>query len=74
MRTRQWGEEAKPRMILLIPVMPFLCYTVVKEAEERMLAQEATMLEKATYRVRQCPCVGAAAEEIVQVVNREQSD
>lgn len=67
-------SDAKPLMILLVHVMPFLRYTVVKEAGERLLAQESAKLEKVGYRVRQFPCVGPAAEEIMNVVNREQPD
>ena len=66
--------EGDPLMILLVHVMPFLRYTAVKEKGERLLAQEAAKLEKAGYRVRQFPCVGPAAEEIMKVVNREQPD
>jgi nucleotide-binding universal stress UspA family protein len=47
---------------------------MVKEAGEQLLAQEAAKLEKVGYRVRQFPCVGLAAEEIMKVVNREQPD
>ncbi|MFO0700708.1 MAG: universal stress protein [Nitrospira sp.] len=64
----------KPLVILLVHVMPFLRYTAVKEAGEQLLAQEAAKLEKAGYRVRQFPCVGPAAEEIMKVVNIEQPD
>lgn len=67
-------SEAKPLVILLVHVMPFLRYTMVKEAGEQLLAQEAAKLEKVGYRVRQFPCVGPAAEEIMKVVNREQPD
>jgi len=67
-------SEAKPLLILLVHVMPFLRYTMVKEAGEELLAQEAAKLEKVGYRVRQFPCVGPAAEEIMKVVNREQPD
>ncbi|MEK6785036.1 MAG: universal stress protein [Nitrospirota bacterium] len=66
--------EAKPLVILLVHVMPFLRYTMVKEAGEQLLAQEAAKLEKVGYRVRQFPCVGPAAEEIMKVVNHEQPD
>ncbi|UVT16131.1 MAG: universal stress protein [Nitrospira sp.] len=67
-------SEAEPLHILLVHVMPFLRYTVVKEAGEKLLAQEAAKLEKAGYRVREFPRVGPAAEEIMKVVNREQPD
>ena len=67
-------SEAKPLVILLVHVMPFLRYTVVKEAGEQLLAQEAAKLEQIGYRVRQFPCVGLAAEEIMKVVSREQPD
>jgi nucleotide-binding universal stress UspA family protein len=67
-------SEAKPIMVLLVHVMPFLRYTMVKEEGEQLLAQEAAKLEKVGYRVRQFPCVGPAAEEIMKVVNREQPD
>ena len=67
-------SEAKPLVILLVHVMPFLRYTMVKEAGEQLLAQEAAKLEKVGYRVRQFPCVGLAAEEIMKVANREQPD
>lgn len=66
--------EAEPVVILLVHVMPFLRYTMVKEAGEELLAQEAAKLEKVGYRVRQFPCVGPAAEEIMKVANREQPD
>ena len=65
---------AEPLHILLVHVMPFLRYTVVKEAREKFLAQEAAKLEKAGYRVREFPCVGPPAEEIMKVVNYEQPD
>lgn len=39
-----------------------------------MLAQEAVKFEKVGYRIRQFPCMGPAAEEIMKVVNREQPD
>lgn len=55
MRNRQWGEEVKPPMILLVPVMPFLRYKVVKEAGEHLLAPEATKLEKVGYRADSFP-------------------
>ncbi len=65
---------ADPIVILLVHVMPFLRYTVVKEAGEKLLAREAAKLENAGYPVRQFPCVGPPAEEIMKVVNREQPD
>jgi nucleotide-binding universal stress UspA family protein len=68
------GPKAEPPIILLVHVMPFLRYTVVKEAGEKLLAQEAAKLEKVGYRVRQFPCVGPAAEEIMKVATREQPD
>lgn len=68
------GSKAEPPIILLVHVMPFLRYTMVQEAGEQLLAQEAATLEKVGYRVRQFPCVGPAAEEIMKVVNREQPD
>jgi nucleotide-binding universal stress UspA family protein len=64
----------QPMGILLVHVMPFLRYTMVKEAGEKLLAQEAAKLEKAGYRVRQFPRVGPAADEILKVVSREQPD
>lgn len=67
-------SETKPLVILLVHVMPFLRYTMVKEVGEQLLAQEAAQLEKVGYRVRQFPCVGLAAEEILKVANREQPD
>jgi nucleotide-binding universal stress UspA family protein len=66
--------EADPLVILLVHVMPFLRYTIVKEAGEKLLAQDAAKLEKVGYRVRQIPRVGPAAEEIMKVVNQEQPD
>ena len=66
--------DARPLVILLVHVMPFLRYTMVMEAGEQLLAQEAAKLEKVRYRVWQFPCVGPAAEEIMKVVNREQPD
>lgn len=66
--------DTEPIIMLLVHVMPFLRYTAVKEAGETLLAQEAGKLEKVGYRVRQFPCVGPAAEEIMKVVNREQPD
>lgn len=47
---------------------------MVREAGDQLLAQEAAKLERANYRVRQLPCIGPAAEEIMKVVNREQPD
>lgn len=47
---------------------------MVKEEGEQLLVQEAAKLEKVGYRLRQFPCVGQAAEEIMKVVNREQPD
>lgn len=70
----QVKSEADPIGILLVHVMPFLRYTVVKEAGEKLLAQEAAKLEKSGYRVREFPRVGPAAEEILKVVGREQPD
>ncbi|OQW63217.1 MAG: hypothetical protein BVN28_04520 [Nitrospira sp. ST-bin4] len=70
----QVKSAADPIGILLVHVMPFLRYTVVKEAGEKLLAQEAAKLEKSGYRVRQFPRVGPAAEEILKVVGREQPD
>ncbi len=67
-------SDGKPLVVLLVHVMPFLRYTAVKEAGEKLLAQDAAKLEKAGYRVRQFPQVGPAAEEIMKVVNREQPD
>jgi len=61
--------DAKPLVSLLVHVTPFLRYTMVKEAGEQLLTQEAAKLEKVGYRVRQFPCVGPAAEEIMKVVN-----
>lgn len=66
--------DDEPIGILLVHVMPFLRYTVVKEAGEKLLAQEAAKLEKSGYRVREFPRVGPAAEEILKVVGREQPD
>lgn len=66
--------EVDPPVILLVHVMPFLRYTVVKEAGEKLLAQEAAKLERAGYRVRQFPRVGPAAEEILRVMSLEQPD
>jgi nucleotide-binding universal stress UspA family protein len=67
-------SEGKPPVILLVHVMPFLRYTMVKEAGEQLLEQEAAKLETFGYRVRQFPRVGPAAEEIMKVVSREQPD
>lgn len=67
-------QDSEPIVILLVHVMPFLRYTVVKEAGEKLLAQEAAKLEKAGYRVRQFPLVGPAADEILKVLGREQPD
>lgn len=66
--------DAQPMVILLVHIMPFLRYLAVKEAGEKLLAQEAAKLEKAGYRVRQFPRVGPAADEIMKVVGREQPD
>jgi nucleotide-binding universal stress UspA family protein len=66
--------EAEPIVILLVHVMPFLRYTVVKEAGEKLLAREAASLERAGYLVRQIPRVGPAAEEILRVMSLEQPD
>jgi nucleotide-binding universal stress UspA family protein len=66
--------DAEPVVILLVHVMPFLRYTVVKEAGEKLLAQESAKLEKAGYRVREFPRVGPAGDEIIKVVGREQPD
>ena len=66
--------DGEPIGILLVHVMPFLRYTVVKESGEKLLAQEAAKLEKAGYRVREFPRVGPAADEIIKVANREQPD
>jgi nucleotide-binding universal stress UspA family protein len=66
--------DTEPVVILLVHVMPFLRYTVVKEAGEKLLAEEAAKLEKAGYRVRQFPRVGPAGDEIIKVVAREQPD
>ena len=70
----QVKSVSEPIGILLVHVMPFLRYTAVKEAGEKLLAQEAAKLEKAGYRVRQFPRVGPAADEILKVVGREQPD
>ncbi len=67
-------SAAKPVVVLLVHVMPFLRYTMVKEAGEQLLAEEAAMLEKVGYRVRQFPRVGPVAEEIMTMVNQEQPD
>jgi nucleotide-binding universal stress UspA family protein len=66
--------DAEPVVILLVHVMPFLRYTAVKEAGEKLLMQEAAKLEKAGYRVRQFPRVGPAGDEIIKIVGREQPD
>jgi nucleotide-binding universal stress UspA family protein len=66
--------KADPVVILLVHVMPFLRYPVVKEAGEQLLAREAAKLERVGYLVRQFPRVGPAAEEILRVVNVEQPD
>ena len=65
---------AEPVVILLVHVMPFFRYTVVKDAGETLLAQETAKLEKAGYRVREFPRVGPAGEEIMKLVGREQPD
>ncbi len=70
----QSSPDGNPVVILLVHVMPFLRYTVVKEAGEKLLAQEAAKLEKVGYRVRQFPMVGPAADEILKVVGREQPE
>jgi nucleotide-binding universal stress UspA family protein len=70
----QVKSAVEPIGILLVHVMPFLRYTVVKEAGEKLLAQEAAKLEKSGYRVREFPRVGPAADEILKVVGREQPD
>jgi nucleotide-binding universal stress UspA family protein len=59
--TKQFTAKpaAKPFVILLVHVMSFLRYTMVKEAGEQLLAQEAAKLEKVGYRVRQFSCGGA---------------
>ena len=67
-------SAAEPIGILLVHVMPFLRYTIVKEAGEKLLAQEAAKLEKSGYRVREFPRVGPAADEIMKVIGREQPD
>ncbi len=68
------NTAAKPVVVLLVHVMPFLRYTMVKEAGEQLLTQVAATLEKVGYRVRQFPRVGPPAEEIMTVVNQEQPD
>jgi nucleotide-binding universal stress UspA family protein len=70
----QLKPDAEPINILLVHVMPFLRYPVIKEAGEQLLAQESAQLEKAGYRVRKFPLVGPAADEIMKVVSREQPD
>jgi nucleotide-binding universal stress UspA family protein len=66
--------DAEPVVILLVHVMPFLRYAVVKEAGERLIAKETAKLEKAGYRVREFPRVGPAGDEIIKLVGREQPD
>ena len=70
-KTKSAGE---PVVILLVHVMPFLRYAVVKEAGEKLLVRETAKLEKAGYRVREFPRVGPAGDEIMKVVAREQPD
>ena len=70
----QIKPNAEPIVILLVHVMPFLRYTAVKEAGEKLLAQEKAKLEKAGYRVREFPRVGPAGDEIIKVVSQEQPD
>ena len=67
-------QDTDPVVILLVHVMPYLRYPVVKEAGEKLLAQETAKLEKAGYRVREFPRVGPAGDEIMKVVGREQPD
>ena len=67
-------SETEPLDISLVHVMPFLRYTVLKEAGEKLLAQERAKLEKAGYRVTEFPRVGLAAEEIMKMVNLLQPD
>ncbi|MBH0190106.1 MAG: universal stress protein, partial [Nitrospira sp.] len=67
-------QNTDPVVILLVHVMPYLRYPVVKEAGEKLLAQETAKLEKAGYRVREFPRVGPAGDEIMKVVGREQPD
>ncbi|MBH0209788.1 MAG: universal stress protein [Nitrospira sp.] len=64
----------EPVVILLVHVMPFLRYAVVKEAGEKLLVQERAKLEKAGYCVREFPRVGPAGDEILKLVGREQPD
>jgi nucleotide-binding universal stress UspA family protein len=70
----QIKPEDDPIGILLVHVMPFLRYPVLKETGEKLLEREAAKLEQAGYRVREFPRVGRAAEEILKVVRREQPD
>ncbi|HEX5646433.1 MAG TPA: universal stress protein [Nitrospira sp.] len=70
----QVKTNAEPVVILLVHVMPFLRYVAVKEAGEKLLAQETAKLAKAGYRVREFPCVGSAGDEIIKIVGREQPD
>lgn len=74
--TKQFGvkPETEPPFILLVHVMPYLRYAAVQEVGERLLAQERIKLEKVGYRVKEFPCVGAAAEEIMKMVNLTQPD
>ncbi|MBH0198994.1 MAG: universal stress protein [Nitrospira sp.] len=67
-------QDTDPVVILLVHVMPYLRYPVVKEAGEKLLAQETAKLEKAGYRVREFPRVGPAGDEIMKVVGWEQPD
>lgn len=67
-------SAAEPVVVLLVHVMPFLRYAVVKEAGEKLLVRETAKLEKAGYRVREFPRVGPAGDEIMKVVAREQPD
>ncbi|MBM4125857.1 MAG: universal stress protein [Nitrospira sp.] len=66
--------NAEPVVILLVHVMPFLRYVAVKDAGEKLLAQEAAKLEKAGYHVRKFAGVGPAGDEIIKLVGREQPD
>jgi len=66
--------DAEPVVILLVHVMPFLRYAVVKEAGERLIAKETAKFEKAGYRVREFPRVGLPGDEIIKLVGREQPD
>ena len=74
--TKQFSVKSTPVpvVVLLVHVMPFLRYTMLKEAGEQLLAREAGLLEKVGYRVRQFPRVGPVAEEILTVANHEQPD